>query len=279
MNLFSVLCLLISFVLAPIYASATDRVVAKYNGKDCLKSEVTSWIKASNDGKLPENKKDLDDFSPKIQGQIINGYVREKILLDAAEKSKYNDNPEYRHKLAALMQMTKVALYLDEYAKHKISESMLKEGYARYVKALKEHDDLKVSHILFKTEAEADKVYKEIQDKKISFDDAVKQYSVDEGSKARNGQIGTMSYGGVPPEFMNLQQTAYTLKEGEISKPVQTKMGWHILKLLSKQKAKVPSFDEIKPALAAEATERRKQEHVAQLFNAGKVEIFTDNKK
>jgi peptidyl-prolyl cis-trans isomerase C len=279
MNIFSVFYISASLLLAPVFASADDRVIGKYDGKDCLKSEVTAWVKSSNGGKLPDNKKDLDNLAPTIQNQIINGFIREKILLDASEKSKYNDNPEYRHKLAVLMQMTKVTLYLDEYARHRISDSMLREGYARYVKEVKEHDDLKLSHILFKTEAEADKVYKEIQDKKITFDEAVKQYSVDDSSKARNGEIGTMSYGNVPPALMNVQQVAYTLKEGQISKPIQTRMGWHILKLLGKQKTKVHSFDELKPALEAEAIERIKQEHVSALFNAAHVEVFTDNKK
>lgn len=275
MNKFRGFVLSAAVVLVASIAFAEDRVVAKYNGKECHKSEVEAWVKAAGDGKLPNNKTDLDALDKNVKAQLINEYVSNKILLDAAEQSNKN-TPEYKQKLETLVSTAKIAIYLDNYAKQKISSSMIKEDYSNYVKELKAHDDLKISHILTKTEEEAKKIFEEIISKKISFEDAVKQYSVDETTKKNNGEIGVVSYGRVSPELAPLEKEAYSLKKGEISKPVQTQFGWHIIKILSTQKAKIPTFEEAKAWFESEILMRIKKTHIAELFNSGNVDIFAD---
>ena len=275
MNKFRIFVLSAAVVLAASVAFAEDRVVAKYNGKDCHKSEVEAWVKASSDGKLPNNKTDLDDLDKNLKAQLINEYVSNKMLLEAAEKSNKN-TPEYKHKLDILVNSAKIAIYLDNYAKQKLSSSMIKEEYSNYVKELKAHDDLKISHILIKSEDEAKKIFEEINSKKISFEEAVKKYSLDDATKKHNGEMGTVSYGRVSPELAPIEQAAYTLKKGEVSKPVQTQFGWHIIKVLDAQKAKIPTFEEAKAWFEAEILMRLKKTHIAELFNSGNVDIFTE---
>lgn len=276
MNKSIIIILSLLFAFVAFGVQAEDRIVAKYNGKDCMKSEVESWLKLTRDGKLPDNKKDFDDLDKNLKAQVINEYIRDQILLQTAEKSNDTNSPDYKKKLEAFTNMAKVAIYFNQYLKEKMPASMVREEYAAYVKDLKAHDDLKLRQILVKKQEEANKIFEEITNKKMTFEEAVKKYSEDENSKNRNGDIGFLSHGRIPPELYQFDVVGYSLKKDEVSKPFQTPFGWHIIKLVDTKKAMIPSFEQVKEDFEAEVAARIKKTHVAELFNASNVEVFVD---
>ena len=82
------------------------------------------------------------------------------------------------------------------------------------------------AHILVPTEAEAEKIRAEATD--ANFAELAKQYSTDTGTKDQGGNLGQIQKGQLVPAF---EKVAFGLKNGEISQPVKTQFGWHIIKV------------------------------------------------
>lgn len=129
------------------------------------------------------------------------------------------------------------------------------------------------SHILFSVEsgasaeakqkvrARAEEIHRQLQRKPGSFADLAKKYSQDPGSAAKGGDLGYIPRGSMKdvPEF---EDALYQLKPGAISPPVESKLGFHIIRLTTVQPAKGKSFEEVRAQIDADL---RKQ-HVARRF-------------
>lgn len=90
-------------------------------------------------------------------------------------------------------------------------------------------NDIRASHILVKTEDEANKLYEEIQNGK-SFADAAAEFS-ECSSGANGGDLGFFGRGMMVKPF---EDAAYALEKGVVSKPVQTQFGWHLIVVTDK---------------------------------------------
>lgn len=93
------------------------------------------------------------------------------------------------------------------------------------------YSEVRASHILVSSKGEAEKIRQEILDGK-SFEDAAKEYSSCPSS-AKGGDLGYFSRGMMVPEF---EKEAFALPVGQISKPVRTQFGWHLISVTDKKK-------------------------------------------
>jgi len=100
---------------------------------------------------------------------------------------------------------------------------------------------VKASHILLKDEATANKVEAQIKHG-VDFAKLAEKYSTDTGSKSKGGDLGWFGKGVMLKSF---EDTAFAMNVGDISKPVKSTAGWHIIKLTGK-KDKLSDF---KPAV------------------------------
>jgi foldase protein PrsA len=111
------------------------------------------------------------------------------------------------------------------------------------------------SHILVATEAEADRIRAEVTPE--NFAELAKENSTDTGSAPQGGDLGQMQKGQFVPEF---EKVAFALKDGEISQPVKTQFGWHII-TVKIAPARTTSFADAKEQiLSSQLTAKRQTE-------------------
>ncbi len=150
------------------------------------------------------------------------------------------------------------------FLKEKDSERKLKEYYDLQKKDFSQSEEVKASHILVKAkkgDATEEKValakIKKIQGelKKGNFADIAKKYSDDPGSKSKGGSLGWFARGRMVPEF---DKAAFSLKPGEVSQPLQTAFGFHLIKLEDKKASKDVSFESAKSVIAKKLIAKNK---------------------
>lgn len=105
----------------------------------------------------------------------------------------------------------------------KVSEKELKDLYEKQFKV----SEVKASHILVDDEKTAKDVAAKVKAGE-DFAELAKKYSTDTGTKEKGGELGFFARGQMLPEF---EAAAFSMKKGEVSEPVQTQYGWHIIKV------------------------------------------------
>ena len=141
-----------------------------------------------------------------------------------------------------------------------ISEAEALQYYQDRPELFRTEELLAASHFLKmgKTEEEFDQALEAVKsirqrlEKGEDFTELVRSESDDKGN---DGNLGTFGKGRMVPEF---EQAAYALKPGELSQPVKTQFGWHLIQLHDRIAPKVTPFEDIKEKVIEYLTERKK---------------------
>ncbi len=154
----------------------------------------------------------------------------------------------------------------------KVEEKEAKEFYENNKDQFKSPEGVQASHILVEDESKAKDILAEINNG-LSFEEAAKNHSKCP-SNERGGDLGFFSKGQMVPEFEN---AAFSMEKGEVSKPVKTQFGYHIIKLTDKKEADSKSFDDVKDDIYGQLIHKQQQvtyfEKVEELKAKHKVTI------
>lgn len=208
-------------------------ILAEVNGKKISQKEVVSFITQMQGGQ--------QFLNPQGIHQITDELVNQELMYIDALENKLDEDEEFTKEL----EITKENM-LKNYSMHKLFESIevsneeIKNYYDNNKEVVKKPKSYKASHILVDDEESAKNILNEINDG-LSFEDAANKYSKDNVSK--NGDLGEFPKGTMVKEF---EEALDKLGEGEISKPVKTQFGYHIIKLDHTHDEYLPEFDEIK---------------------------------
>ncbi|MDI6890156.1 MAG: peptidylprolyl isomerase [Thermodesulfovibrionales bacterium] len=171
--------------------------------------------------------------------------------------------------------MTLIGLLLEKEieSKAKVSDQEVKYYYEKHREDFAPVSQLKASHIVVKTEKEAKKILERLK-KGEDFAQIAKKNSIDTVSAKNGGDLGFLSRGQMVPEF---EAAAVRLKSGEISEPIKTKFGYHIIKVTDKKLGRVIEFEKIKDLISQNLSAQKQKEvfdsYIEGLKKSYKVEI------
>lgn len=147
-----------------------------------------------------------------------------------------------------------------------VSDAELQEAYQAEVSAFEGQEERRASHILLavnkdRTQEQAIALAKKLAERARNGEDfakLAKEYSDDPGSAAQGGNLGMMTRSnGFSPAF---DKALFALSPGEISDPVVTKFGVHVIELQGISTSSPPSFERLKPTLASRIRQRKAQD-------------------
>ncbi|HET6683898.1 MAG TPA: peptidylprolyl isomerase [Gaiella sp.] len=159
----------------------------------------------------------------------------------------------------ARAQLVSEGIYKDITNGVKVSDGEAQQFYDQNIDRYKVADSRQVRHILVKTKAEADKLHDELQNG-ASFATLAKEHSEDPGSKDQGGKL-TVSKGQTVAEF---DKAAFSLDTNEISDPVKTQYGYHIIQPLTDvKKGRVTPFTDVRTQIKSQLLQQKKSDAVS----------------
>jgi peptidyl-prolyl cis-trans isomerase C len=241
-------------------AADEDPVVARVNGVDIRQSDL-AFAEEEIGGNMPtippEQKRDY----------LVNYLVDLIVLSQAAEKQKLGDRPDVKRRLAFDHNRLLMESLLQDSGKSALSDEAERKVYDEAVKQVKNEEEVHARHILVPTEDEAKAILAELKGG-ADFAALAKEKSKDPGA-AEGGDLGYFTKEQMVPEFA---EVAFKLGKGQLSDPVKTQFGWHIIKVEDKRTRPTPTFEQVKPQIENYVAHRAQAEMVENLRKSATVE-------
>lgn len=229
----------------------TGQVLAEVNGTVITTGDFEKELAI-----LPPYLKQMA-ATPDGRKEMLDSMVVRELVMQDAQKQGIDKSKEVTERMEDMKKRVVVEAYLKKKVEESanISDADLQKLYEQNKEKFKSGEQVKASHILVKSEKEAQDLLAQLKGGG-KFEDLAKKYSVDPAGQ-KGGDLGWFGKGMMIPEF---EKVAFSMKEGDVSGIVKTKFGFHIIKLTGKRPAGALPFAEVKEQLKASLLPQKQQE-------------------
>jgi peptidyl-prolyl cis-trans isomerase D len=200
-----------------------------------------------------------------------------QVKLDADAVKKYYDGHQDEFRVPEQVRIEFVVLNAEALMSQiKPEAAEVRKAYDGNLKRYEVKESRQASHILIaadsaddkkKAKVKADEIYAQVKKNPKDFAALAKQHSQDPGSAANGGDLGFFERGSMVKAF---DDAVFSMKPGDISPPVETEFGWHVIRLAGVRAGKAKSFEEARPEIEAELKKQlagRKFAETAEAFS------------
>jgi parvulin-like peptidyl-prolyl isomerase len=245
--------------------TTSDPILVKNEWTEVRKSDYETLV-----SRMPGNVRGRLSNDQKGIITLLSRLLRDKTLAAQARAEKLDQDPKVKAQLAAEIDRFHAKLRVDQIEQEAGEEFKKKEAeyealahdiYLANKKKYEFPEQVKAAHILFdlkqRSQEEGLKLAQEVRAKIVAGEDfgkAAQQYSEDTGSARQMGELGWFSHEQMVSEF---SQAAFSLKkEGDVSEPVLTQFGWHLILFQGKKEAGLLSFEEARKVIMQEQRQK-----------------------
>ncbi len=247
-------------VLALAGSPAAAAVLAKVDGVEITDEDIK--IAADDLGaNLPAQLQ-----GPARDAYILDYLIDVKLVAKRAEKDKLAEGPNFARQLAYYRDKILMETVMADAAKAGITDEAMKKVYDDAAKAQKPETEVRARHILVASEDEAKAALKRIEAGE-DFAKVATELSKDPGSEG--GDLGYFTKDKMVPEFAD---AAFKLNVGQVSQPVKSQFGWHIIKVEDKREKQFPPFDQVKDQVARYLSQKGQADMITKLRGEAKIE-------
>ena len=226
-----------------------DRVLATVNGTDITLGHVIVARRT-----LPEQFQGLPDAA--LLPGLVDQLVQQTLLAASLEEAP----PSVALQLENEERNLRAGAALRDHLTGALTEEDVRAAYEARVAETEPATEYRASHILVESEEEAREILAEIEGG-ADFADLARARSTGP-SGPRGGDLGFFGEGMMVPPF---QEAVEALAPGEVSEPVQTQFGWHVIRLEETRRSEAPPFEALAPEIAEELQREAVASHLAEL--------------
>ena len=243
-------------------APKPDAVVATVGGEQITEADLAF---AAED--LGQDLKSVPQ--DQVRAVLLAQMIDLKLMAEAAHVAKLEDTDLYKLRLKYLTDRALRRAYTKQAVSDKITTEEIKAAYDKQVATIPDEDEVHARHILVTTEDDA-KAIKAQLDAGADFATLAKEKSIEPGAKNSGGDLGYFKAAQMVKPFAD---AAFAMKVGDVSQPVQTQFGWHIIKVEDRRKAVKPTLEELTPQLGQQLYVTKYRALFDHLRTAAKIQI------
>ena len=246
---------------SPANAEMKENVIVKSKNIEITEAMMDAALQA-----IPAEERVGIIAAPKKIAEFLKNMMLNKTLVKEAQESGLDQSPQVLAEIAVARESIIAKARLKEYEKQVVPpkyESSAREQYVTQIEKYTVPAEIDTSHILFKTqcrtEAEALKLARVLREKIAagkSFEEAAIEMSEDGSVKKNKGNLGTLPTTSLAAAY---SAAAQTLKIAEVSQPVISEFGVHLIKLNKIVLGRKLSYEEMKPSIIAEMETKYRQ--------------------
>lgn len=244
-------------------AKAADPVLARVDGTAIRQSDVMAVI-----ANLPAEYAQVprDTLVKAVTEKLIDG----TLAANQARAAGLHKDPEFLTALTRAELQLLEQLFIKRLVARRVTERALRRRYQRDSKSLVRDKQVRARHILVKTRQAALDIIVELNNGK-DFAQLAREHSTGP-SKTQGGDLGFFKRDQMVAPF---SKVAFALSKGEYSKtPVQTRFGWHVIKVEDIKAAAPPPFEEVRAELERKMSDEVIDKEMDGLRKAAKIELF-----
>lgn len=241
-------------------APASAKVLARVNGAEITDEDVKIAMEDIGSS-LPQQIE-----GPARQAYILDYLIDAKLVAQKAEADKMGEGPEFAKKVAYYRDKVLMEDLLGKVAKDAATDTAIQKTYDDVAKQQKPEEEVRARHILVELEPDAQAALKRVTGGE-DFAKVANEMSKDPGSKG--GELGWFTKERMVPEFA---EAAFKMQPGQISDPVKSQFGWHIIQLEERRQKQFPSLDQVRDQVTRYVVQKSQSELILKLREEAKVD-------
>lgn len=200
---------------------------------------------------------------------LLRVLIDMKVMAKAGQEAGMADTPLFQQRLDYLEDRALRRAYFAETIANAVTEEAVRADYEAFIADFVPADEIRASHVLVPTEEEAKAVKAEL-DGGADFATVAKEKSIDPGA-ANGGDLGFFGKGMMVAPF---EAAAFALTDiGQVSDPVESQFGWHVIRLEEKRQSAPPAFEQVAAQLQQQRLMTTFDETVAKLMEGVSIDI------
>lgn len=248
----------------PASGDSTGPVLATYDGKSFTLGDYRDAVEGLN----ARARKSLDESADRRKQFVENHIVSNLIYAEGVERG-YDQDPDIQRRLDELKEHLVVQKVMEQQQNATVTDAEVREYYDTHQQEFST-EKVKASHILVEDEALAKEIVAKLRADKSQFAALAAEHSKDLSNAKRGGDLGMFGRGRMVKEF---EDAAFALQsDGDISDPVKTRFGWHVILRTGREQGSVQPFDQVQNQIKVKLVSERRRAKTTGFIDGLKTE-------